>query len=105
MRFGSLEAFSSPAARLMEVPSARALLEPRGLLDELGGRGLLGDERERAVLEDRELGRDDLARGPLGLLVGLPTELHDVHAVLTQRGTHGVCGGRLSVADLELDDG
>ena len=72
-------------ADLVAVRLARALLEPDRLLDQHRGRRGLRDERERAVLEDRDLDRDDRAGVLLGLRVERLAELHDVHAVLAQR--------------------
>ena len=48
-------------ADLVAVRLARALVEARGLLDEHRGRRRLRDERERAVLVDRDDDRDDRA--------------------------------------------
>ena len=81
-----------------------ALLDAGGLAQQVrGGRGL-EDERERAILEDRDLGRDDLARlvGRL-LVVGLG-EFDDVDAVRTQRGTDGRGGCRLAGRQLQGQD-
>ena len=58
-----------------------APLHAGGLAEEVRGGRRLEDERERAVLEDRDLGRDDLARLVGGLLVVGLRELDDVDAV------------------------
>src|SRR6185436_15297131 len=82
----------------------RALLYPGRLAQQVSrGRGL-EDERERPVLEDRDLGRDDLA-GLVGrlLVVGLG-ELDDVDAVRTERGADGRGGGRLAGRQLQGQD-
>ena len=78
--------------------------DPGGLAEEVGRRRGLEDERERAILEDRDLGRDDLARlvgGPL--VVGLG-ELDDVDAVRPQRGADGRGGCRLAGRQLQRQD-
>src|SRR5687768_12509164 len=86
------------------VRLARALLDTGGLEQHARGRRGLGDEGERAVLENRDLDRDDVAPLRLGRgVVGL-AELHDVDAVLAERRTHGRRGGRRTGVDLELDD-
>ena len=59
---------------------------PGGLEQQPRGRRRLGDEGERAVLVDRDLDRDDLPALRLGGRVVLLAELHDVDAVLTERG-------------------
>ena len=77
---------------------------PAACLQQERGRRRLGDERERPVLEDRDLGRDDLAPLALGLLVVGLAEVHDVDAVRAERRTHRRCRGRLSRRDLDLHD-
>ena len=57
------------ADRLALAAVARALVDPGRLAQQVRGRRGLEDERERAVLEDRDLGRDDLAGLVGGLLV------------------------------------
>src|SRR3954470_9910176 len=92
-------------ADLVAVRLARALLEPDRLLDQDGRRRGLRDEGEGAVLEDRDLHRDDRAVLALGLGVEGLAELHDVHAVLAQGGAdrRGRVGG--AARNLELDEG
>ena len=85
-------------------PRVRGTLLDAGSLEDepRSGRGL-EDERERAVLVDRDLDRDDLAALRLGRgVVGL-AELHDVDAVLTQRRPDGRSGVGGAGLDLELD--
>src|SRR3954447_14790177 len=91
-------------ADLVAVRLARALLEPDRLLDQDGRRRGLRDEGEGAVLEDRDLHRDDRAVLALGLGVEGLAELHDVHAVLAQGGAdrRGRVGG--AAGHLELDE-
>src|SRR5690606_16502769 len=85
------------------VRYARTLCDAGSLLDQLGGRRGLGDERERAVFVDRDLHGNHIASLRLGRgVVGL-AELHDVHTVLTQRGSHGWCGVRGASLDLKFD--
>ena len=92
-------------ADLLAVRLAGALLDARRLLDQLGRGRLLRDERERAVLVDRELDRDHLAGLRLRGLVVLPAEVHDVHAVLAERRPDRGRGRGRAGLDLELDDG
>src|SRR5258705_4781353 len=81
-----------------------ALLDAGRLTQEVGRRRRLEDERERAILEDRDLGRDHLAG-----LVGRPLvvrlgELDDVDAVRAQGRTNGRGGCRLAGRQLEGQD-
>src|SRR5262245_2471540 len=62
---------------------ARTLLDAGRLAEEVRRRRRLEDERERAILVDRDLGRNDLAALVLGLLVVGLGELDDVDAVRT----------------------
>src|SRR5581483_11994682 len=79
---------------LVAVRLGRTLLETGGLLDKHGGRRRLRLEGERAVVVHRELDRDDRALlRTRRFVVGLD-ELHDVHAVLTERRTDRRCCGR-----------
>src|SRR5918994_150638 len=67
--------------------------------------GRLEDERERAILEDRDLHRHD--RAPLllgGGVVGL-AEVHDGDAVGAERRADRRRGRGLAGGDLDLDDG
>src|SRR3954452_9548918 len=90
---------------LLAVRLAGALLDPGGLLDEHRGRRRLRDERERAVLVDRDHYGDRGAGLILGLRVERLAELHDVDAVLAQGRADGRRGGRLAAGGLELDRG
>jgi hypothetical protein len=80
------------------------LSTPAALRIRPGGRRGLEDEAERAVLEHRDLDRDDVAALRLGRRVVLLAELHDVDAVLTEGGADGRRGRRDAGLDLELDD-
>jgi hypothetical protein len=87
------------------VGLGRALVEPDGLLDEhRGGRGLR-DEGERAVLVDRDHHGDRRAGIGLGLRVERLAELHDVDAVLAQRGADGGRRAGGAARRLQLDGG
>src|SRR3954449_13179444 len=90
---------------LVAVRLARALLDAGGLLDEHRGRRRLGDERERAVLVDRDHDGDRGAGLILGLRVERLAELHDVDAVLAQGRADGRRRRRLAAGGLELDRG
>src|SRR3954469_19103705 len=95
------EAFSLPAGlRGGAAGEARALLVPGRLAEEIGGRRRLEDEGERSILEDRDLGGNDLAALVLGLLVVGLRELDDVDAVRAEcradgRRRRGCAGGQL----------
>jgi len=89
---------------LLLVGHARALLDPGGLLEEHGRRRRLGDERERAVVEDRDHDRDDEIPLLLGAGVELLAEHHDVHAVLPERGADRRRGVGLARGNLKLDE-
>src|SRR5262249_30896690 len=88
-------------------PSGRstALVDPSRLLDEVGRGRRLGNEAERAILENRDQCRDDRPRLRRGALVVLLQERHHVDAMLTQRGTHGRSGRRLSRGQLQRNYG
>src|SRR3954454_7184823 len=104
LRLGDLaHLVAAEAPDLLAVRLAGALLDAQRLLDQDGRRRRLGDEGERAVLEDRDLDRRDAP--VLGLRLGVErlAELHDVHAVLAERGTDRRRRVRLSARDLELD--
>src|SRR3954447_15525380 len=81
-----------------------ALGHAGGLLDELRGRRGLRDERERPVLVDRDLHGDHVAALRLRLRVVRLAELHDVDAVLAQRGADRRGRRGLAGLDLQLDD-
>jgi hypothetical protein len=95
---------ADPAGRLT-LRGLRAFLDPGRLAQQVRGGRRLEDERERAVLEDRDLGRDDLTGLVRGLLVVRLRELDDVDAVRTQRGTDRRGGGRLAGWQLQGEDG
>src|SRR5439155_22627292 len=90
-------------ADLAAVGLGGALLEAEGLLDQDGRRRRLGDEGERAVLVDRDLGRRDAALLLRRLGVERLAELHDVDAVLAERRADRWSRVRLTAGDLELD--
>src|SRR4029078_3342864 len=73
---------------------AGALLDAGGLAQEVGSGRPFEDEGEAAVLEDRDLGRDDLTCLGGGPLVVRLAELDDVDAVRTQRATNRRPGPR-----------
>src|SRR5579875_765220 len=91
-------------ADLLLVGLAGGGLHARGLLQQDGRRGRLGDEGERPVGVDGDLHGDDgagLAGRPL--VVSL-AELHDVDAVLPQRGADRRRRSGLPGGELQLDD-
>src|SRR5204863_617096 len=81
----------------------RALVDAQRLLDQHRGRRRLRDEREGAVLVDRDLHRRDAAVLLRGLRVERLAELHDVDAVLAERGADRRRRVRLPAGDLQLD--
>ena len=90
---------------LVAVGLARSLLDAGRLLDQLGRRRLLGDEREDAVLVDRELDGDDLAANcwVASLYCRQKSMMFTPcwpSAVPTGRRGRGLAG-----LDLQLDDG
>jgi hypothetical protein len=91
-------------ATFLRVRGRRALVDAGGLEDHARGRRRLGDEGERAVLEHRDLDRDDVAALGLGGRVVLLAELHDVDAVLAEGRADGRRGRGSAGLDLELDD-
>ena len=90
-------------ADLVPVRLGRALVEPERLLDQHGRRRRLRDEREGAVLEDRDLDRRDPAVLLRRLRVERLAELHDVDPVLAQRGADRRRRVGLPARDLQLD--
>src|SRR3954465_8619556 len=90
---------------LVAVRLAGALLDAGGLLDEHGGRRRLDDERERPVLVDRDDHGQDGAGLVLRLGVERLAELHDVDAVLAERGADRRRRRRLAADGLQLDLG
>ena len=92
-------------ADLVGVRRRAALLQAGGLLDQLGGRRGLRDERERTVFVDRDLDRDHVAAHGLGGCVVRLAELHDVHAVRTEGGTDRRSRSRRAGLQLHLDEG
>src|SRR3954469_703807 len=95
-----------PADRgnLRRVRLARALLDAGRLEDQSRGRRSLGDEGERAVLVDGDLDRYDVAALLLRCGVVLLAELHDVDAVLAERGPDRRRRRRGTGLDLQLDE-
>ena len=79
------------------------LLDARGLTDQERRRRRLGDEGERAVLEDRDLGRDHEPALVLGRGVVRLAEVHDVDAVRAERGADRRRRRGLPGLDLDLD--
>src|SRR5215469_2830479 len=86
------------------VRLAAALLDARGLLDQLRRRRRLRDEGERPVLVDGDLHGDDVAALRLGGGVVLPAEVHDVDAVRAQGRAHRRRRRGHSRVQLHLDD-
>src|SRR5690348_17625885 len=91
-------------AHLVGVRLGRTLLQPDRFLQQHGGGGGLGDEREAAVRIRGDDHRDrqtllDLLRGGIERLA----ELHDVEAALAQRRTDRRAGVGLTGLDLQLD--
>ena len=87
---------------LVTLRNARTALEFKLLLDELGGRGSLGDEVKAAILIDADLDRNDVAGLVLRGGIESLAELHDIDLGGTKgrsdgRGRVGLAGG-----DLEL---
>src|SRR3954453_18252953 len=81
----------------LALGGSRPELDSGGLAQEVGSRRRLEDERERAVLEDRDLGRDDLPGLVRGLLVVRLREFDNVDPVRAQRVPDrggGAAGGR-----------
>src|SRR5256886_3976592 len=76
-------------ANLGLVGLARSLLDPRSLAEQHRRRRCLGDEGKRAVGVHHDLHRDDRPHHGGSPLVVRLAELHDVHAVLSQRGPDG----------------
>src|SRR5690606_9726144 len=91
-------------ADLLTVGRGGPLLEPRRPAQEHRRRRRLGDEGERPVRIDGDLHRDDKTGLALRPGVELLAELHDVHAVLTQRRPDGRRGVRSPGGNLEFDE-
>src|SRR5512140_3710209 len=81
------------------------LFETRGLEQQDRRRRSLGDEGERPVREHGDHHGDDHPLLGRRLRVERLAELHDVHAVLPEGGTHGRRRVRLPGHDLQLDLG
>src|SRR3954452_3970475 len=90
---------------LVAVRLAGSLLDAGRLLDEHRRRRRLRDERERAVLVDRDHDRDRRPGLVLRLGVERLAELHDVDAVLAEGRADGRRRGRLAAGRLQLDLG
>src|SRR6266571_2534165 len=85
---------------LVFVRLGAALLDARGLLDQFRRRWRLGDEGERAVLENGDLYWDHVSALGLCGSVVLPAEVHDVDAMRPKsradwRRWRGLSGGQL----------
>ena len=89
---------------LVAVGLAGALFDAGGLAQKHRGRRRLGDEGEGAVFIDRDLHRDDRVAFLLGLGVEGLAEIHDVDAVLAQRGADRRGGVSLPGGNLQLDE-
>src|SRR6266849_4591037 len=92
------------AADLLAVRFRRSLLHAGGALEQVHSRRGLEHECEAAVLEDRDLGGDDVTRLRGGALVVGLGELHDVDAVRPERGAHRRRRRRAPGLKLELQD-
>ena len=92
-------------ADLLALLGAAAAVDAGGLAQHVAGGRRLEHEGEGAVLEDRDLGRDDLAGLRGGLLVVLLAELHDVDRVLTERRADRRRRRRLARLQLDADYG
>src|SRR5271165_533830 len=102
LRLGDLAHFvHRDLADFLAVGLARTFLHAGRLLDELRCRRRLEHERERAVLEHRDDGRNDVAFVLLRALVVRFAELHDVDAVLAERRADGRRGRRGTGRTLE----
>src|SRR3954454_15366319 len=86
------------------VRLAGALLDTSGLEQQARGRRRLQLEVERPVFVHGDLNRDDVPTLRLGRRVVLLAELHDVDAVLTQRGADRRRRVGRTGLDLQLDD-
>src|SRR5690606_1561864 len=90
--------------RLVAVRNAGALRSIDRTLDQHGRRRRLGDEGERAIAVDGDLHRSGDTLLVLRPGVELLAELHDVDAVLTERGADRGRRIGLSAGDVELDE-
>ena len=97
------ELVGAQMADLVRVRGGRSLGDPGSLLDELGGGRGLRDEGERTVLVHRDLDRHDVPALRFGGGVVRLAELHDVDAVLAQRGADRRGGRGGASLNLELD--
>src|SRR3989454_5636338 len=86
------------------VGLAGPLLDSGGLPEQHRCRRSLGDEGKRAIGIDRDLNRDNRANHGRGPLVVRFAELHDVHAMLPQRGTNGRRRRGLARGNLQPDN-
>src|SRR6266536_1096477 len=92
---------------LVLVRLRAALLHPGRLLDQFRRRWGLGDEGERAVLENGDLYRDHVPALGLGRSVVLPAEVHDVDSMRAERGAdwrrrRGLAGRKLHLDNLRV---
>ena len=89
-------------AHLVAVGLGRSLGEVGDLLQQHRRRRRLGDEGVAAVRVDRDDDRNDQAVVLRGLRVEVLAEIHDVHAVRTERGPDRRRGRGLARVDLQL---
>ena len=73
---------------LFFIRRAAPLDDPHGLLDQDCGRRSFSDKRERTIRVNGDHHRDNHSRLRLGSRVKYLTELHDIYAVLTERGSN-----------------
>ena len=91
-------------ANLVGIWRAGTLLDAGRFTQQDGSRWSLGDKRETTVAVDRnDDGDGQSGFCTLGLRIKCLAELHDIDAVLAQRGTYGWRRIRLARRDLQLD--
>jgi hypothetical protein len=100
-----LELVDRDRAHLVAIRLPRALRDLGGAFEQHGRGRRLELEREAAVLVDRDVRRNDQVPLILRARIERLAELHDVHAVLTERGADGRRRIRLPGRALQLDDG
>src|SRR5688572_29667307 len=89
---------------LVAVRNAGSLLRACRFHEQVRRGRRLGNEGEGAIRIHRDLDRNDGSDLSLGARVELLHELHDVDAVLTERGTHRRCRVGLACRHLEFDE-
>ncbi len=108
LRSGSFSLAISSTCLAVIVPDlglvrlARSLRDVRGALQQHRGRRRLRDERVRPIRVDGHHRGDDEAVLGRGLGVEVLAEVHDVHAVRTERGADRRRGRRLARGNLQL---